>query len=70
MPKYHTCVQVRAKLTARIEELNRGRSNSEAWVKALRHELASERVKRENADERVAFITDNARVRRDTCARF
>lgn len=55
-------LQVRAELTNRIEELNRGRSNTTAWVKALRHDLALERVKREMADERLAIVTDATKV--------
>ncbi|CAM9386389.1 unnamed protein product, partial [Ectocarpus sp. 8 AP-2014] len=54
--------EVRAELTARIEQLNRGRSNTEAWVKALRHDLAQERAKREAEEDRLAIVTDRARV--------
>ncbi|CAM9262946.1 unnamed protein product, partial [Ectocarpus fasciculatus] len=54
--------EVRAELTARIEQLNRGRSNTEAWVKALRHDLAQERAQREAAEDRLAIVTDRARV--------
>lgn len=57
-----TFKKVRAELTARIEQLNRGRSNTEAWVKALRHGLAQERAKREAAEDRLAIVTDRARV--------
>ncbi|CAN0449105.1 unnamed protein product, partial [Pylaiella littoralis] len=54
--------EVRAELTARIERLNRGHSNTEAWVKALRHDLAEERATRENAEERLAVQTGRAKV--------
>lgn len=55
--------EVRAELTARIETLNRGRSNSEAWMKALKHEMATERVKREIAEERLWTRTEEWKVR-------
>lgn len=54
--------KVRAELTARIEQLNRGRSNTEAWVKALRHDLAEERAKKEAAEARLAVVSDRAEV--------
>ncbi|CAM9647190.1 unnamed protein product, partial [Ectocarpus sp. 12 AP-2014] len=54
--------EVRAELIARIDQLNRGRSNTEAWVKALRHDLAQERAKREAAEDRLAIVTNRARV--------
>lgn len=58
--------KVRAELTARIEQLNRGRSNTEAWVKALRHDLGVERATREAAEARLVVVSDRAEV----CARL
>lgn len=57
-----TSQKVRAKLTARIEQLDRGRSNTEAWVKALRHDLAAERATREAAEARLVVVSDRAEV--------
>ncbi|CAN0120353.1 unnamed protein product [Scytosiphon promiscuus] len=54
--------EVRAELTGRIEQLSRGRSNTEAWVKALRHDLAQERAMRETAERRLAVVKGNAEV--------
>lgn len=54
--------KVRAELTARIEQLNRGRSNTEAWVKALRHDLAVERATKEAAEARLVVVSDRAKV--------
>lgn len=58
----HSAVQVRAELTARIAVLNRGRSNTEAWVKALKHDLAMERTKSEVAEETLEIQTAHAKV--------
>ncbi|CAN0152673.1 unnamed protein product, partial [Laminaria digitata] len=54
--------EVRAELTGRIEQLSHGRSNTAAWIKALKHDLAAERAKREVADERLAIVIDDAKA--------
>lgn len=63
-PATFSITKVRSELTNRIEKLDQGRSNTEAWLKAVRHDLASERAKRENTEERLATVTNDARVRR------
>lgn len=63
-PASFSTVKVRSELENRIEKLNQGRSNTEAWLKAVRHDLATERAKRENTEERLATVTNDARVRR------
>lgn len=54
--------QVRAELTARIEQLSQGKSNTAAWIKALKYDLSAERAKREAADERLAAVIEDSKV--------
>lgn len=62
MISHHSAVQVREELTTRVEVLNRGRSNTEAWVKALKHDLAMERTKSDVAEQRMESQTARAKV--------